>query len=129
MRLLIPLFLAIFLLPTPFLADVKGYNCAWAAFMKGFSHSGDYAEAVKWYRKAADLGDDQAPIFLGDMYVSGKGVKQDWAEAYFWHRVSGYDDGNPLADLREKEDVKHLTPDQIRAVDKRFREWWLRAAE
>ena len=34
----------------------------------------DYAEAVKWYRKAAEQGNDHAQLSLGSMYFQGKGV-------------------------------------------------------
>jgi len=42
---------------------------------------GDLAEAAKWYRKAADLGDAMSQSFLGRMYSKGEGVPQDNAEA------------------------------------------------
>jgi uncharacterized protein len=35
------------------------------------------AEAAKWYRKAADQGDDMAQFNVGTMYVNGQGVRQD----------------------------------------------------
>ena len=41
----------------------------------------DYAEAVKWYRRAAEQGDAYAQNNLGLMYANGKGVPQDYAEA------------------------------------------------
>ena len=44
----------------------------------------DYAEAVKWYRKAAEQGYADAQLSLGFMYVNGKGVPQDGAEAVRW---------------------------------------------
>ena len=34
----------------------------------------DYAEATRWYRLAADQGDNFAQWLLGIMYVSGWGV-------------------------------------------------------
>ena len=45
----------------------------------------DYAEAVRWYRKAADQGDADAQFCLGVMYYNGNGVKQDYAEAVRWY--------------------------------------------
>ena len=41
----------------------------------------DYAEAVKWFRLAADQGDAGAQSILGVMYDEGHGVPQDYAEA------------------------------------------------
>jgi TPR repeat protein len=46
----------------------------------------DDAEAVKWYRKAAEQGNASAQYYLGFMYANGEGVPQDDAEAEKWHR-------------------------------------------
>jgi TPR repeat protein len=46
----------------------------------------DYAEAVKWYRKAADEDFAVAQGNLGTMYALGHGVPQDYAEAATWYR-------------------------------------------
>jgi uncharacterized caspase-like protein len=46
----------------------------------------DYAEAAKWYRKAADQGDAEAQCILGASYYFGLGVPQDYAEAAKWYR-------------------------------------------
>ena len=45
---------------------------------------GDYAQAVVWYRKAADQGDADAQTLLGMMYDHGHGVPQDYAQAVVW---------------------------------------------
>ena len=37
----------------------------------------DYAEALKWYRLAAEQGDAASQDNLGKMYASGEGVPQD----------------------------------------------------
>jgi TPR repeat protein len=51
----------------------------------------DDAEALKWWRKAAEQGDATAQTNLGFMYDSfmydiGRGVPQDDAEALKWYR-------------------------------------------
>ena len=43
--------------------------------------SGDYAEAVKMFRLAADQGNAYAQATLGVMYAEGQGVPQDYSEA------------------------------------------------
>lgn len=53
----------------------------------------DYAEAVKWFRKAADQGAVAAQSILGLMYASGLGVSKDDAEAVKWGRKAA-DQGN-----------------------------------
>ena len=44
----------------------------------------DKAEAVKWYRKAADQGNAKAQYDLGVCYRDGVGVTMDAAEAVKW---------------------------------------------
>ena len=47
----------------------------------------DYAEAVRWYRKAAEQGSSGAQSNLGIMYKNGKEIgTQDYAEAVRWFR-------------------------------------------
>ena len=46
----------------------------------------DDKEAVKWHRKAADLGYAKAMFNLGAMYAFGKGVIEDDKEAVKWYR-------------------------------------------
>lgn len=46
----------------------------------------DYAEAAKWYHKAAERGHARAQCNLGDCYEKGKGVTQDYQEAVKWYR-------------------------------------------
>ena len=48
----------------------------------------DYAEAVKWYRLAAEQGDADAQDKLGVTYAGGEGVPQDYAEAVRWYRLA-----------------------------------------
>jgi tetratricopeptide (TPR) repeat protein len=57
---------------------------------------GDYAEALKWYRKAADQGSASTQFNLGLMYAQGQGVPQDYAEAAKWYRRAA-DQCLPLA--------------------------------
>jgi len=42
---------------------------------------------VCWYQKAAEQGDMEAQLKLGDMYLTGQGVKQDYQQAAFWFRA------------------------------------------
>jgi TPR repeat protein len=46
----------------------------------------DYAEALRWYRKAAEQGDANRQDGLASMYSHGRGVPQDYAEAVRWYR-------------------------------------------
>ena len=44
----------------------------------------DYAQAVGWYRKAADQGNALAQLNLGAMHLNGQGVPQDYVLAHMW---------------------------------------------
>lgn len=46
----------------------------------------DFAEGVKWYRKAAEQGVTIAQVALGNCYVKGEGVDRDLSEAAEWFR-------------------------------------------
>ena len=48
----------------------------------------DYAEAVKWYRKAAERGDALAQNNLGFMYDYGQGVPEDDLLAHIWYNLA-----------------------------------------
>lgn len=46
----------------------------------------DYAEALKWHRKAAERGNAKAQAAIGGFYLGGIVVKKDTAEAVKWLR-------------------------------------------
>ena len=46
----------------------------------------DYAEAFRWYQKAADQGHAGGQYYVGLMYQLGRGVAQNDAEAVTWYR-------------------------------------------
>ncbi|MDO5297605.1 MAG: tetratricopeptide repeat protein [bacterium] len=46
----------------------------------------DYAEAVKYYREAAEKGSPKAQYNLGNCYSKGKGVDKDPMQAVYWYR-------------------------------------------
>ena len=80
----------------------------------------DYAEAVRWYRKAAEQGQAAgAQDLLGAMYADGEGVPQDFVSSYGWLNlaVSRYtaDEASLRAATIETRDkvLAHLTPVQI----------------
>jgi len=49
----------------------------------------DDAEAVRWFRLAAEQGGATAQYNLGLMYGDGEGVLEDKAEAVRWYRLAG----------------------------------------
>ncbi|MFN3077444.1 MAG: caspase family protein [Alphaproteobacteria bacterium] len=54
------------------------------AYASGKGVTQNYAEAVKWFRKAADQGHADAQFNLGVRYASGAGVTEDYAKAVTW---------------------------------------------
>ena len=48
--------------------------------------AGGYAQALIWYRKAAEQGEAFAQHNLALMYQNGLGVPQDYAQALIWYR-------------------------------------------
>jgi uncharacterized protein len=46
----------------------------------------DQQEALKWFRRAAELGNPDAEAELGRLYQDGDGVEQNYVQAAFWFR-------------------------------------------
>ena len=82
----------------------------------------DYSEAVKWWQKSAEHGLTWAEGLLGDMYVNGQGVLQDYVQAHMWLNIASFD-GDKDASKRLAELTKLMTPDQIATLQKLAREW------
>ena len=55
-----------------------------------------YAEAARWYRKAAEQGTPKAQINLGVMYHKGEGIPPDYVQAHMWFNIAAAK-GNELA--------------------------------
>ena len=77
--------------------------------------------AAEWYRRAAEYvpdlgGAHQGRNQLGLLYLEGRGVPQDYVQAYFWFSLNG--SGGNAAEARE-----HLSPAQIRGVERLIDEW------
>lgn len=63
-----------------YLADYYEYG------MAGIERNTD--ETVRLWKKAAKLGDKEAPFILGNLYYEGIYVEQDKKEAVLWYRMS-----------------------------------------
>ena len=66
--------------------DATAQNDLGCAYSSGQGVEQDFAEAIKWWRKAADCDLPGAALNLGIAYLSGQGVPQDYAEAARWNR-------------------------------------------
>jgi TPR repeat protein len=86
----------------------------------------DYAEAVKWYRKAANQGYARAQSNLGTMYSNGHGVPQDYLLAYMWFNVaasklSEADRANAIKGSAQA--ARKLTPVELLRAEQMARDW------
>ena len=84
----------------------------------------DYAEAARWFRKAADQGHSISQYFLGVMYESGRGVSLDQVESVRWFRKAA-DQGEPGAQF--KLGIKYSMGSGV-PLDKKEAVRWLRLA-
>jgi TPR repeat protein len=62
------------------------------AYEQGRGVSQDWAQAVRWYEKAAAAGHSAAQTRLGECYAEGTGVVQDWVQAMrCWEKAATAD--------------------------------------
>ncbi len=82
----------------------------------------DYAEAVRWFRPAAEQGNADAQNNLGFMYGNGNGVTQDYVQAHMWFNLAAAP-GDKTG--RENRDIlaKRMTPADISKAQVLAREW------
>ena len=82
----------------------------------------DHAEAVSWYRRAAEQGHPSAQINLGLMYNYGKGVPQDYVSAHTLFNLAGAQ-GNENGRQARDRLAKKMTARQIAEAQRRARDW------
>jgi TPR repeat protein len=88
---------------------------------KGVQQS--YAEALKWYRKAAEQGDVGAQNDLGLMYDEGQGVPQDYVIAHMWYTLAAAQGTLKEAVTNRDGVAARMTPAQIAEAQKLVRKW------
>ena len=90
---------------------------------KGRGVPQDYAEAVRWYRLAAEKGNATAQFNLGLMYHRGEGVPSDTVTAYAWLSIIAAQ-GDTNAKEAKEVVSRLMTQSQIAEAQKRSREYW-----
>ena len=85
-----------------------------------------YEEAVKWYRKAAELGHSEAMCALGHCYDKGNGVPQSYEKAVMWYQRAA-DKDNPGA-MRNLANCYHAGQGVSQSYEAAVR-WYRRAAD
>ena len=83
---------------------------------------GNYKEAVKWWKLAAEQGDADAQYNLGHMYYKGQGFPQDYALAHMWFNICSPSKDEECMDNRNIVE-KEMTPQQIEKAQEMARNW------
>ena len=91
-------------------------------YSEGLGVPQDFAEAVKWFRMAAEQGFAIAQNYLGVMYAEGLGVRQDYVQAHLWFNLAA---AQGIEKARKNRDIAaaRMTPAQINEAQRLAREW------
>lgn len=114
------------------MANSDIYSCATDAMSNN-----NYSVAMKWLLKGASRGDDMAQFQLGMIYEDGKGVSQDFVQAYKWFDIAAATHGaciDQKSPGRSQEDnqmeinyrnsvAKKMTQEQIKEAQGLARDW------
>ncbi len=106
--------------------DAKAqYELGRAFFSGALGVAKDEAEAVKWFRKAAEQNVADAQYNLGVCYANGQGVTEDDAEAVKWFRKAAEQN---LADAQYNLGVCYDSGEGVAKDEVEAYKWWLLAA-
>ena len=75
-------------------------------YRKGYGVAQDHAEAMKWYRRAADQGSAHAQDGLGLMYRDGLGVPPHAECAYIWFDLAARNFSASRSSRRDRSAAK-----------------------
>jgi TPR repeat protein len=90
------------------------------AFHFGQGVASDAAEAVKWFRQAADKGNSDGQRALGYCYQDGTGVAKDEIEAFAYWTLAAITDAEArgkLVDLKGKMTPAALSRGEQRSIE------------
>jgi len=88
----------------------------------GLGVAKDVTRSLQWYLKSAEQGYAQAQLAIGNHYLLGEGLVQDYVAAHMWlnlSRAQGNDYAKQLLDVM----VELMTNEQIAEAQKLAREW------
>ena len=86
----------------------------------------DEAQAAQWFRKAGDLGQTRAMYSLAMCYWSGRGVAQNYVEAYKWLELVAARSVGPEKEWASTARVgiaRVMSPAMVEEARKRARAW------
>lgn len=115
-------------LPYLFAAAEKNYAAAFANIGGTYQFDlGNYSEALKWYRRGAELGDISSQTHLAEMYLEGWGVERNLQQALRWYEPAA-NQRYPLAEYKigliYQRGDRTVPRDQTKAIT-----WFRKAAE
>ena len=93
-----------------------------ARYAQGDGVKQDYAEAVKWFKKAANQGHVVAQATLGAYYWAGRGVSEDLSKAYFWS-VLARAGGDEASKYRVAALTSRMSRPQVMQAEQQANEW------
>ena len=76
----------------------------------------NHAEAIRWFRFAAERGDHAAQLALAKHYAEGDGVSTNDVEAYAWYAVASLD--NDKASVKGRDMLAHRLGRKLDAAKK-----------
>jgi len=82
----------------------------------------DSAQAVQWYRRAAEQGYAKAQYNLGLLYRNGDGVPKELVTAYMWFSLVAGQGIEPAKTNRDSIE-KLMTANEIAEAQRLSREW------
>jgi localization factor PodJL len=82
----------------------------------------DYAAAVEWFKKAAELGVADSQFNLAILYARGNGTSQDLVESYKWFDIAAKA-GDADATQKRDEVAKAMRKEQLDAGIAMARNW------
>ena len=95
-------------------------------YVKGWGIPQDDAEAVRWYRLAADQSHADAQYNLGVRYANGEGVPQDDLQAHMWFNLTASrstgENRESAVSARDRARAR-MTAEQIAEAQRLAREW------
>jgi TPR repeat protein len=84
----------------------------------------DYGEAVRWYRRGAEQGYENAQWRLGLSYENGRGVPQDNVQAEKWFMIAAaLQDGNSICRGARDQLEKKMSPAEVSGAKRQAQEW------
>ena len=96
------------------------------AYGEGKGVPQDYAEAVKWDRKAADQGHAEAQYNLSVAYEKGEGVPKNYVSAHVWlnlFSISDHPHAQGVMVKLQQLEVVFMTPEEIDQARELAVEW------